>query len=169
MKKLISVIGSDHSDKNLSRYALEIAEEIGGLIAKKNAILVCGGRGGIMEAACKGAKEKNGITVGIIPKSKEEVNKFVDIPILSGLGNIRNSIIAYTSEAIIAIAGRWGTLNEISYSMIYKKPLILIKGTGGIVDYICNKENNIINDNKNYYIVNSPNEAIEKVFELIEN
>ena len=169
MKKLISVIGSDNSDNNLSRYALEIAEEIGRLIAKKNAILVCGGRGGIMEAACKGSKEKNGITVGIIPKSKEEVNKFVDIPILSGLGNIRNSIIAYTSDAIIAIAGRCGTLNEISYSMIYQKPLILIKGTGGIVDYICNNENNIINDNKNYYIVNSPNEAIEKVFELIEN
>ena len=60
MKKLISVIGSDGSDINLSKHALEIAEEIGGLIAKKNAILICGGRGGIMEAACKGAKGKNG-------------------------------------------------------------------------------------------------------------
>jgi len=169
MKKLISVIGSDGSDINLSKHALEIAEEIGGLIAKKNAILICGGRGGIMEAACKGAKEKNGITVGIMPESKEEANKFVEIPIISGLGNIRNSLIANTSEAIIAIAGRWGTLNEISYSMIYQKPLILIKGTGGIVDYICNQENNIINNIKNCYIVSSPNEAIEIVFELIEN
>ncbi|MFE3845646.1 TIGR00725 family protein [Thermoplasmatota archaeon] len=169
MKKLISVIGSDGSDINLSKHALEIAEEIGGLIAKKNAILICGGRGGIMEAACKGAKEKNGITVGIMPESKEEANKFVEIPIISGLGNIRNSLIANTSEAIIAIAGRWGTLNEISYSMIYQKPLILIKGTGGIVDYICNQENNIINNIKNCYIVSSPDEAIEKVFELIEN
>ena len=169
MKKLISVIGSDGSDINLSKHALEIAEEIGGLIAKKNAILICGGRGGIMEAACKGAKEKNGITVGIMPESKEEANKFVEIPIISGLGNIRNSLIANTSEAIIAIAGRWGTLNEISYSMIYQKPLILIKGTGGIVDYICNQENNIINNIKNCYIVSSQNEAIEIVFELIEN
>ena len=60
MKKLISVIGSDDSDENLSKYALEIAEEIGRQIAQKNGILICGGRGGIMKAACKGAKEKNG-------------------------------------------------------------------------------------------------------------
>jgi uncharacterized protein (TIGR00725 family) len=118
MKKLISIIGSDDSDKNLSTYALETAEEIGGLIAQKNGILICGGRGGVMEAACKGAKEKNGITVGILPKSKEEVNKYVDIPIISGLGNRRNSIIVYTSDVIIAIAGRWGTLNEISFNDI---------------------------------------------------
>ncbi len=169
MKKLISIIGSDDSDKNLSTYALETAEEIGGLIAQKNGILICGGRGGVMEAACKGAKEKNGITVGILPKSKEEVNKYVDIPIISGLGNRRNSIIVYTSDVIIAIAGRWGTLNEISYSMIYNKPLILIKGTGGIVDQICNKELEKINDSKNYYFVNSATEAIEKAIKLIEN
>ena len=85
------------------------------------------------------------------------------------MGNRRNSIIVYTSDVIIAIAGRWGTLNEISYSMIYNKPLILIKGTGGIVDQICNKELEKINDSKNYYFVNSATEAIEKAIKLIEN
>jgi uncharacterized protein (TIGR00725 family) len=113
MKKLISVIGSDKSDENLSKYAIEVAEELGQLIAKNNAILICGGRGGIMEAVCRGAKMNEGITVGILPKSKTEVNDFVDIPIVTGLGNIRNSIIVYSSDAIVAIAGRWGTLNEI--------------------------------------------------------
>ena len=167
MNNLISVIGSDESDNNLSDYAIKIAEEIGKLIAQKNGILICGGRGGIMKAVCKGAKEKNGITVGILPKSKEEANKFIDIPILSGLGNRRNSIIVYTSDVIIAIAGRWGTLNEISYSMIYKKPLILVRGTGGIVDQICDLELNKINDTKKFYIVKSPIEAVEKAFNLI--
>ena len=165
MKKLISVIGSDDSDVNLSKYALEIAREIGKLIAKKNGILICGGRGGIMEAACKGAKEKNGITVGILPKSKKEANNYVDIPIISGLGNRRNSIIAFTSDSVIAIAGRWGTLNEISYSMIFNKKLILLKGTGGIVDEICNKKLYISNDTKNLYITDNVNDAIKIAFE----
>jgi uncharacterized protein (TIGR00725 family) len=169
MKKLIAVIGSDDSDENLSKYAKKTAEEIGRLIAMNNGILICGGRGGIMEAACKGAKEKNGITVGILPKSKEEANLFVDIPIISGLGNIRNSIIVYTSDIIIAIAGRCGTLNEISYSMIYDKPLILVKGTGGIVDKICDSKLNIINDLKNLFIVNSSKESIDKAFELLKS
>ena len=163
MKKLISVIGSDKSDKNLSKYALNVAEEIGRLIAKKNAILICGGRGGIMEAACKGAKEKNGITVGILPKTKEEANKYIDIPIITGLGNLRNSLVVHTSDAVIAIAGRSGTLNEISYSMLYQKPLILIKGTGGIVDLFCNGKQ-FADKIMNYYTVDSPKEAIKKIF-----
>ena len=167
MNKIISVIGSDESDKNLSKYAIKTAEDVGKLIADKKGILICGGRGGIMKAVCKGAKEKNGITVGILPKSKEEVNKFVDIPIITGLGNIRNSIIVYTCDAIIAIAGREGTLNEISYSMIYNKPLILVKGTGGIVDKICNKELEIINNSKNIYLEESAIDAVGKAFNLI--
>ncbi len=169
MKKLISVIGSDGSDKNLSKHAIKTAEEIGRLIAQKNGILICGGRGGIMEAACRGAKENNGVTIGILPKSREEANKYLDIPIVTGLGNRRNSIIIYTSDVVIAIAGRWGTLNEISYSMIYNKPLILIKGTGGIVDQISDNKLNNIKNSKNFYIVNSAIEAIEKAFKLIKS
>jgi len=164
MKKLISVIGSDKSDESLSKYAIEVAKELGKLIAKNNAILICGGRGGIMEAVCKGAKTNEGITVGILPKSKTEMNDFVDIPIVTGLGNIRNSIIVYSSDAIVAIAGRWGTLNEISYSMIYEKPIILIKGTGGIVDYICNNINTDFSYKTKVIIVDSAKEAIMKIF-----
>jgi uncharacterized protein (TIGR00725 family) len=167
MKKLISVIGSDNSDANLSIHALNVAEQLGRLIGEKNLILVCGGRGGIMEAVCKGVKNKKGITVGILPNNKKEANNYVDIPIISGMGNRRNAIIAYTSDVIIAIAGRWGTLNEISFSMIFNKPVILIKGTGGIVDKLCEEELNDMNYKNNLYIVNSPEKAIEKVFELI--
>jgi len=166
MKKLISVIGSDKSDKNLSKYALDTAEEIGRLIAENNSILICGGRGGIMEAACKGAKEKNGISVGILPKSKKEANKYIDIAIVSGLGNLRNSLIVNTSDAVVAIAGRSGTLNEISYTMLYQKPLILMKGTGGIVDLFCN-EKKLMDYMKNYYVANSPKEAMKNIFKKI--
>ncbi len=107
MKRLISVCGSDGSDEHLSRYALETAENVGRFIARRGGVVVCGGRGGIMRAVCKGAKEENGITVGILPESKEEANEFIDIPIVTGLGHRRNFVIVDTADAIIAIGGRW--------------------------------------------------------------
>ena len=72
MKKMISVCGSDGDDAALSNFALETAEKVGKLIAQNDAILVCGGLGGIMRAACKGAKEENGLTIGILPGSKKD-------------------------------------------------------------------------------------------------
>lgn len=166
MKRLISVCGSDGADGHLSNYALEVAEEVGKLIAQKGCILVCGGRGGVMKAACKGAKEGNGLTVGILPESKEEANEFVDIPIATGLGNRRNFLVVTAGDAVIAISGRWGTLNEISFSMIFKKPLILVKGTGGSVDKII-EEHLMQNIESAYYVVDSAKDAVEKAFELL--
>jgi uncharacterized protein (TIGR00725 family) len=166
MKRLISVCGSDGADGHLSNYALEVAEEVGKLIAQKGCILVCGGRGGVMKAACKGAKEGNGLTVGILPESKEEANEFVDIPIATGLGNRRNFLVVTAGDAVIAISGRWGTLNEISFSMIFKKPLILVKGTGGSVDKII-EEHLMQNIESAYYVVDSAKDAVEKAFGLL--
>lgn len=167
MKKLISVCGSDETDENLSDYALRIAEDVGRLIAKKGGVIICGGRGGIMNAACKGAKKENGTTVGLLPFNKKEANHYVDIPIETGIGNIRNFLVANAGEVVIAISGRWGTLNEITFSIIFKKPLILIKGTGGIVDKIINGE--LIKEIKTvYYIVESAEKAVEKAFESIK-
>ena len=165
MKKVISICGSDVDDDNLSQYALEVAEQVGKLIALKGGVLVCGGLGGVMKAACRGAKEENGITVGILPYTKKDANECIDIAIPTNLGNVRNYLVANSGDAVIAIGGRWGTLNEISYSMISEKPLILIKGTGGCVDQIIN--GNIMQDiESHYYIVNSAEEAVEKAFNL---
>ena len=165
MKKLISVCGSDGDDNTLSSYALETAENVGRLVARKGGVLVCGGRGGIMRAACKGAKGENGITVGILPLSKDEANEFVDIAIPTNLGNMRNFLVVNAADTVIAIGGRLGTLNEISFAMILKKPLILIKGTGGCVDKIIS--GNLMQDmDSTYYIANSAEEAVEKAFEL---
>ena len=141
---------------------------MGRIIAKKDGVLVCGGRGGIMKAACKGAKKENGTTVGLLPFNKKESNDYVDIPIETGLGNRRNFLVANSGDAVIAIGGRWGTLNEITFSIIFKKPLILIKGTGGIVDKVI-KGDLIKEINTNYCIVESAEEAVEKAFELIKN
>jgi len=166
MRKLIAVCGSDVDDKKLSSYALKTAEDVGRLIAKNGGILVCGGRGGVMEAACRGAKAEKGITVGILPYSKKEANKFVDIAVPTHLGNLRNFIVVNSADAIIAICGRWGTLNEISFAMILQKPLVLIRGTGGCVDDIAQGKL-MQNVESTYHIVDSAEDAIKKVFELI--
>ena len=164
MKKLISICGSDADDTDLSDYALELAERVGQLIAKNDGVLVCGGRGGIMKAACKGAKGEKGVTVGILPVSKDEANEFVDIAIPTNLGNMRNFLVVNAADAVIAIGGRWGTLNEISFAMALKKPLILVEGTGGCVDDIVSG-NLMQNVESTYHIVNSPEEAVAKAFE----
>lgn len=165
MKKVISICGSDVDDNDLSHHAIDIAEQVGRLIARKGAVLVCGGQGGVMKAACKGAKEENGITVGILPYSKNDANDCIDIAIPTNIGNVRNYLVANSGDAVIAIGGRWGTLNEISYCMITEKPLILIKGTGGCVDQIIN--GNLMQDiESHYYIVNTAEEAVNKAFEV---
>jgi uncharacterized protein (TIGR00725 family) len=102
-----------------------------------------------------------------LPESKEEANEFVDIPIVTGLGHRRNFLVVDAADAVIAIGGRWGTLNEISFSMVFEKPLILIKGTGGCVDEIVN--GHIMQDIEfTYHIVNSAEDAVEKAFEVMD-
>jgi uncharacterized protein (TIGR00725 family) len=142
-----------------------VAYKVGKLVAQRGAVLICGGHSGVMESACRGAKEENGITVGILPYGKEEANPCVDIAIPTNLGNIRNYLVSSIGDATIAIGGRWGTLNEISFRMISKKPLILVKGTGGVVDEIIN--HNLLQDVEySYHVVNSAEEAVDKAFEL---
>jgi len=168
MKKLISICGSDYDDACICDYTLEVAEKIGKLVAQRDGVIVCGGHGGVMEAACRGAKSENGITLGIMPFGKDEANPYIDIAIPTNIGNIRNYLVSGTGDVTIAICGRWGTLNEIAFRMISRKPLILVKGTGGIVDEIIN--GNIMQDVESTYLVaNSAEEAVEKAFEIIQN
>ena len=166
MKKLISVCGSDVGDKALSEYALQIAFDVGRLVAKKDAVIVCGGHGGVMEAACKGAKEENGITIGIMPYENDNVNKYIDIAIPTDIGNARNIFVSRAGDVMIAIGGRWGTLSEIAFRMISGKPLILIRGTGGCVDKII--DGSIMQDiQSNFIVAESAEDAVKKAFDLI--
>ncbi len=128
--KIIGVIGSDGE---IPKRVEKIAEKIGGEIAKSGFALVCGGRGGVMEAACKGAKKVGGTTLGILPGAdRTEANEFVDIVIPTGMGYARNALVVLTSDAVIAIHGSVGTLSEIAMAMNYGKPVIVVKGSGGV-------------------------------------
>lgn len=110
----IAVIGGHKAAKKY----LKIAEEIGRLIAQNNWVLVCGGREGVMEAACRGAKSAGGATVGILPSlNGEDANEFVDIKIPTGMGYARNFLVARSAQAVIAISGEYGTLSEIAFAL----------------------------------------------------
>ena len=101
-----------------------MAIEVGRRIARLGAILVTGGRGGVMEAASKGAKMENGVTIGILPSNdRQEGNDYLDYKIVTGLGYARNILVVLNGDAIIAIDGHYGTLSEIAYAVEYGKPV----------------------------------------------
>ena len=101
------------------------AEEVGRLIAEAGSVLVCGGMGGVMKAACQGAQGNGGITVGILPgDSAAHSNEFVTIPVVTGMGYARNALVVRTCQAVIAIGGHYGTLSEIAYAAQFGIPII---------------------------------------------
>jgi len=120
----IGVIGG----ANPAPESREIAFKVGQLIGEKGAILVCGGLGGIMEAASRGAKQAEGLTIGVLPgNSPQDANPYIDIAIATGLGYSRNSLVAMNADVLIAINGQYGTLTEIAYGSIYGKKIIGIR------------------------------------------
>lgn len=114
MKPMVAVIGS----ANCTPHQAELAERVGRLIAERGVVLVCGGRGGVMEAACRGAESAGGTTIGILPGSdKREGNPHLTIAIPTGLGEARNALVARAGQAVIAIGGAYGTLSEIALAL----------------------------------------------------
>jgi len=121
----IGVIGAGKCNRDLAA----IAEEVGHGIAKRGAVLVCGGLGGVMEAAARGAKSAGGMTVGILPSSnRKDANPYIDVPVCTDMGHARNAIIVWTSDALIAVGGEYGTLSEIALGLKVGKPVISIEG-----------------------------------------
>jgi uncharacterized protein (TIGR00725 family) len=121
-KKIIGVIGQG---RDCSPELLQEAEEVGYLIAQQDAVLICGGLGGVMEAACRGAKQAHGLTIGVLPSfASADANPFVDIPIVTGMGEARNLIIVRTAEVLIAVGGKYGTLSEIAFALALGKPVV---------------------------------------------
>jgi hypothetical protein len=162
MPYFIGVIGTDGE---ISEDIRKIAEEVGREIAKRGGILVCGGKGGVMEAAAKGAKQNGGITIGILPgKSRSEANPYIDIAIPTGIGRARNLIVVNSSDVVIAISGGPGTLSEIGLALAEEKPVIAIKTSGGVATLLSGKK---IRD-KTIIEAESPKEAVEKAYRLLE-
>jgi len=120
-QRFIAVIGGSEC----SSQEAELAEEVGCELAKHGAILVCGGLGGVMEAACKGAGSQGGVTIGILPGgSRQAANPYVQIPIVTNLGEARNVVVVKTAQAAIAIGGGYGTLSEIGHALRNGIPVI---------------------------------------------
>ncbi|HEX2172439.1 MAG TPA: TIGR00725 family protein [Dehalococcoidia bacterium] len=117
----IAVIG----DRDPPVETCQLAEEVGRRLAEAGAVVVCGGLGGVMEAACRGAKLAGGLTVGILPgEDPTAANPYVDVPVVTGLGTARNALVVKTAGAVIAIAGGFGTLSEIAYALNHEIPVI---------------------------------------------
>jgi len=120
--KTVAVIGSGRVSPGSDLY--ETAVEVGRLVAGKGYALVCGGLFGVMEGACRGAKEAGGLTVGILPHYSWEANDFVDLKIPTGLGHARNVIVAASSPIVIAVGGEYGTLSEVALALKLKRRVI---------------------------------------------
>lgn len=156
MKRYISVIGGAECDEDTYR----IAEEVGRLIAEKGAILVCGGLGGVMEAASKGAKEAGGKVVGILPgKEKSEANPYVTAAIPTDMGHARNTLVVRAGDAVIAIGGGYGTLSEIGLALKMEKPVI------GINTWEIGKEGK---EDAKIVRAKTTQEAVEIAFKIIQ-
>ena len=148
---IIGVIGAGQCDEGIYRLALEVGVEI----AKRGAILVCGGLSGVMEAAAKGASTAGGLTVGILPgPSTNSANPYIKIPVATDMGQARNVIIANTADALVAVSGGAGTLSEIGHGLKLGKPVVGLR---------------TIPDLKGVHYLDTPQEAVALVFELIHS
>jgi len=118
---IIAVIGNS----SCSPEETKLAESVGELLAQRGVAIICGGLGGVMEAACRGAKSKGGLTVGILPgQDSSTANPWVDIPVVTGIGEARNFAVVKSAQAVVAIGGSYGTLSEIAYALKSGIPII---------------------------------------------
>ena len=147
---LITVVGASHCDEATA----SIAERVGQEIARRGGVLICGGLGGAMEAASRGAKGAGGTTVGILPgRDTTDANPFIDIPIATGMGEARNVINVRTADAVVAVKGLYGTLSEIAVALRLGVPVVAVdawRDVEGVVH------------------ADGPEEAVQKAFELAE-
>ena len=156
-KKFIAVIGGGQPLTEEE----QMAEEVGRELAKRDAVLVCGGLGGVMEAACRGAQSEGGLTIGILPgESRRGANPYVRIPIVTGVGDARNISVVKSAQDVIAIGGSYGTLSEIAYARQSDIPVI------GLDTWSLSRkgqpDNSIIR-------VEDPIEAVNKALSLTRN
>jgi len=153
----IAVIGGSEVSPQIS----ELAEEVGREIARQGAVLVCGGLGGVMEAACRGANSEGGLTIGILPgDTRQTANPHVEIPIVTGIGYARNVAVVKSAQAVIAVDGSYGTLTEIGHALQSGIPVIGLNTWSLSIDG--RADNNIIR-------AKNPRDAVNKAMALIKN
>lgn len=116
----VAVAGPGEADAELT----SVAEEVGRRLAEAGAVVVTGGLGGVMEAACRGASAAGGMTVGILPGTdRAAANPYVEVALATGMGEARNALVACAADALVAVGGEWGTLSEIALARKAGKPV----------------------------------------------
>jgi len=133
----IGVIGKNeqHANDPVSAATMQLAHEIGRLIAAKGGVVVTGGLGGVMSAASRGAKDAGGLTIGFLPSmDRDSANEFVDVVFPTGLGRARNLLTARGCDSIVMIGGGCGTLNELTIAYADGRPVVILRGSGGWSD-----------------------------------
>jgi uncharacterized protein (TIGR00725 family) len=158
--KQIAVIGSSGP---ITSEVYKLAEELGGAIASAGAVLITGGRGGVMEAASKGAKKNRGLTVGILPGIEEDANPYVDVVIVTGMGDARNVINVRSANAVIAVNGGAGTLSEIGHALKAGKRVIALRHSGGVAESMAGA----VIDGGTILSADSAREAVELALEKL--
>jgi len=144
----ITVVGAGRCNPE----AASIAERVGREIAQRGGVLVCGGLGGVMEAAARGARDAGGLTVGILPGVRaDDANEFIDLPIPTGLGEARNLVNVRAADAVVALPGGHGTLSEIALALKAGIPVVAVSSWNTVDDVL---------------VVESPEEAAERAFAL---
>ena len=119
----IAVIGGGDSPDDDS--TATVAEAVGRLVAEAGGVVVCGGLGGVMAAACRGAKSAGGVTVGVLPGTdRRDANEWVDVALATGLGEARNVLVVRAADAVVAVGGEFGTLSELAFALKTGVPVV---------------------------------------------
>jgi uncharacterized protein (TIGR00725 family) len=136
------------------------AEEVGAELARRGAFVVCGGLGGVMEAACRGAARHGGVTVGLLPgRDRGEGNPYLSVILPTGLGEQRNGLVVAVSDAVIAVGGSWGTLSEIALAVRTGKPTVVLGPLSWQIEY----------PGDGYTVADTPLAAVEQALRAIRH
>ena len=135
------------------------AEEVGARIAAAGGLVLCGGRSGVMEAVCRGAKRSGGTTIGFLPgEERGAANDYVDIALTTGLGEMRNMLIVQASDVVIAVGGEFGTLSELAFALRIGRPVV------GLGTWELSKKGEVADA---IHVVDDPAAAVDKAIELV--
>lgn len=157
MKRKVQIVVIGYNGDSCTRKAYDIAYNVGKEIAKRGAVLLTGGLGGVMEAASKGATENNGMVIGIIPFEEfSDANKYCNIVICTGIGFARDFITAYSADGMIIVGGGIGTLIEAGAAYMKKKTIVAMLGSGGTADTYAGK---YLDERKHVKILEAKNPA----------
>ena len=160
----ISVVG--YNSDSCTKAAYDAAYRVGREVARMGGVVVCGGLGGVMEAACKGAREAGGISLGIVPSGDPgQANDYCDFVVATDLGHSRNFLVAYSADAMVVVGGGAGTLIEAAAAYQEGKAVVTVRGTGGVADEYAGR---FLDGRKKRKVLGSstPEEAVEKAIRL---